>query len=118
MPKPPPPHTASPAGSAENTDEDALAFAKRMVQWQIKEIEMQPSNDRETAAARARDARTLGELARTLERLDKLERARTGDKRKTKARDDSALKTDLVRKLDQLSQSGKTQCVSGKPQRR
>jgi hypothetical protein len=88
-----------------------------VVEWQIERIEMNPSSKATVAATRARDARTMGELVRMLEKLDALERSRAGGRRKTKVRDDSELKEALVRRLHQLSDAAGEDAVSGKPQR-
>ena len=93
----------------------ATDYVRRVLDWQIREIEMQPSNDREIAAARARDARTLNELVRTLERLNALEKTRAGEKRKTKAAEDAELKEKFVRRLDQLLTAGPKADIAGKP---
>lgn len=115
------PHAPRPVyepGASETFDlDDALVFVIRMAKWQIEEIQMQPSNGRETATARARDARTLNELFRTLERLKALQHAATGDKRKTKVRDEAERKDALVRRLNQLLEPRAAGAVSGRTQR-
>jgi len=101
------PRPLAPSG-ANISPKDSADYAKRMVQWQIEEIEMQPSNNRETAAARARDARTLNELARTLERLDKLEKSRVSKEKKSTKAEHEQKKADLIRRLDKLAAPGGT----------
>jgi hypothetical protein len=58
--------------------------------------------NRDEANARARDARTLNELVRTLERLEALEAARKMHGRRTRWKQDGELKAALVRRMDKL----------------
>ncbi|MGQ0742301.1 MAG: hypothetical protein ACT4OG_08425 [Alphaproteobacteria bacterium] len=67
---------------------------------------------REEANARARDARTLNELVRTLERLEALEAMRKAHGRKKKWKHESELKTALVRRLDKLLECGRADAAS------
>lgn len=87
----------------EDTDE-VLAYARRVAKLQIGSIEKMADTKitSDEANARARDARTLNELVRTLERLDALEKNRKLSGRRTKTKHDAELKAALVRRLDQL----------------
>jgi hypothetical protein len=103
-----------------DTDE-VLVYARRVAIWQIENImtlkETAPGKrpTAEEARARARDARTLNELVRTLERLDALEKNRKSGGRKTKVKDDAELKEALVRRLDQLVAGARARETAGKP---
>lgn len=85
-----------------DADDVLFEFARLVLAWQIKQIDLKPSQNRETANARARDARTLNELVRTLERLEALEKSRKASGRKTKVKHDADLKAALIRRMDQL----------------
>ena len=88
----------------------ALDYVRGVAKWQIENIMsmkekadkgMKPAETPDAANARARDARTLNELVRTLERLDALDQKRkdSGRTRKDKARREADLKASLVRRL-------------------
>lgn len=112
----PAPPRIVPAEDAADAD-SAIATVRRALAWQLKEIRMKPSKDTKAAVVRARDARTMADLVRTLERLDALEKRREGKNKKTKAVSDADVKQQLVRRLDQLLAAGATGGVPGKPQR-
>jgi hypothetical protein len=99
----------------EPETDDVLVYARRVARWQIQNIEENPSMNQEKAAARVRDARTLNELVRTLERLDALEKNRNSGNPKTKAKDDSDLKAALIGRLDQLVATSRARDAAGKP---
>ena len=93
-------------------DEDAeideiVVCARKVAKFMIDTIAAKKSENREKANARARDARTLNELVRTLERLNALEQSCKAGGRKTKWKHDAELKAALVRRLDQLLESAK-----------
>jgi len=101
----------------ENSDvEDIVFYARKVTKFMIDTITEKKSQDRELANARARDARTLNELVRTLERLDVLEQRGKARGAKTKWKHDSELKQALVRRLDKLLES--TRAAGSAEQRR
>lgn len=77
---------------------------------------MKPSTNTKTATIRARDARTMTELVRTLEKLDAVNRRREAKGRKSKPRDDKAIKEEFIRRLDQLLAARGEGGGSGKPE--
>jgi hypothetical protein len=98
----------------EDTDE-VLAYARRVAKLQIGSIEKMADKKitPDEANARARDARTLNELVRTLERLDALEKNRKLSGRRTKTKHDAELKAALVRRLDQLAAASRARDAAG-----
>jgi hypothetical protein len=97
---------------------DIVVYARKVAKIMIDTIAVKKSEDRETANARARDARTLNELVRTLERLDALETMHKRRGGKTKWKEDSELKQALVRRLDKLLESTRAPAGSGEPKRK
>jgi hypothetical protein len=94
----------------------ATALIARALTWQFEQIEMRPTRNPKTAAARAREARTMTELVRTLEKLDAANRRREAKGRKAKPRDDTATKEEFIRRLDQLLAAGGEGGGAGKPE--
>jgi hypothetical protein len=95
----------------------AADLIRRVLKWQIEQLDMKPSNDTKTANVRAKDARTMTELVRTLEKLDAVEKRREGKGRKEKARNDKDIKEQFVRRLDQLLAARDEASVPPKPER-
>ncbi|HEY4264902.1 MAG TPA: hypothetical protein VGM72_06255 [Micropepsaceae bacterium] len=101
----------------ENWPENWTAdLIRRVLAWQIEQMEMKPSKSPKIAAQRARDARTMTELVRTLEKLDAVNRRRESKGRKTKPRDDKAIKEQFIRRLDQLLAARVEGPAAGKPE--
>ena len=90
---------------------------RRVLEWQMEEILTKPSKSPAVANARARDIRTMTELVRTMEKLDAANRRREAKGRKAKPRDDTAIKEEFVRRLDQLLAARSEENFSGKPER-
>jgi hypothetical protein len=97
--------------------ESLIDTVRRALVWQIEGIRMKPSKKTADANARARDARTMADLVRTLEKLDALEKRREGKTRKSKAASDADVKSRIVRRLDQLLARRTEDGVSGTPER-
>jgi hypothetical protein len=114
---PPPDDCFAPSDDEPVSPDWAIDVVRRVIGWQIEEIRMEPSEEIKSANVRARDARTLAELVRTLERLDALEKRREAGGRKSKPRDDRDIKAKFVRRLDQLLAAGEKGGVPAKPQR-
>jgi hypothetical protein len=89
---------------------------RRALAWQIEQMEMKPSKNPKIAAVRVRDARTMTELVRTLEKLDAVTRRREAKGRKPKPRDDRAIKEEFIRRLDQLLATRSEGGGAGKPE--
>ena len=102
---------------AEDPEDFAADLIRAVLKWQIEQIQMNPSKTTKQAGLRARDARTMTELVRTMEKLDAVEKRREGRGRKSKSRDDKAIKENFVRRLDQLLAARGEGGVSAKPQR-
>jgi hypothetical protein len=96
----------------------AADILRAVITWQIEQIRMKPSKDTKAAAIRARDTRTMRELLNTMEKLDAVEKRRESKGRKSKPRDDKALKEEFVRRLDQLLAARSESGVPGKPERK
>jgi hypothetical protein len=96
-----------------------LEYVRRVAKWQIETIEQMTKNKTASydAQARARDARTLNELVRTLERLDALEKNRKLSGRRTKTKHDAELKAALVRRLDKLVAASRARDAAGRTER-
>jgi hypothetical protein len=93
-----------------------IDFLKREIDRQMKAIQKTPSKTDARATTRARDARTISDLYRTLERLNTLEKKREKG-RKTNPRDDREIKERFVRRLDKLLAAGGKRSVPAEPQR-
>jgi len=105
------------AGDSPLPDDWAVEVVRRVLDWQIKRIQMKPSQDIKEANSRARDSRTLTELVRTLEKLDAVVKRHEGKGKKPKSRDDKEIKEQFVRRLDQLLAARDEGGVPAKPQR-
>jgi len=90
------------AGGAPLPDEWEVEALRRILKWQIEQIEMEPTMSETTEKRRARDARIMAELARTLDEVDAVKARREKKGKKTETRDERAIKENFVRKLDQL----------------
>jgi ribosomal protein L17 len=97
-------------------DDWTAELIQRALAWQIEQMEMKPSKNIITASVRARDARTMTELVRTLEKLDAVTRRREAKGRKSKPRDDTAIKEEFIRRLDQLLAVRSEGSSPGKPE--
>jgi hypothetical protein len=97
-------------------EEWAADILRAVLAWQIEQIKMKPSKNTKCAIVRARDARTMSELLRTLERLDAVEKRREGKGKKPKSRNDADIKADFIRRLDQLLAARDAGESSAKPQ--
>jgi DNA-binding transcriptional regulator YhcF (GntR family) len=105
------------AGDAGPFDMDeVIDFLKREINRQMKTIQKTPSKTDVLASTRARDARTISDLYRTLERLNTLEKKR-GKSGKAKPRDDGEIRENVVRKLDKLLAATGKRSVSAESQR-
>jgi hypothetical protein len=100
---------------APSSEDWALDCLKRILNAQIEEIYMKPSTTKATVRRRARDARTVGELVNTLSKLDAVEKRREGKGRKAYPRDDSTVREDFIRRLDQLLAARGQGALPGKP---
>lgn len=100
-------------------EEWAADILRAVLAWQIEQIKMKPSEDTAAAAVRARDARTMTELVRTLERLDAVEKRREGKSKskKPKSRNDADIKANFIRRLDQLLATREAGGTPAKPER-
>ena len=110
------PPEIAPAPEAADV-ESVAALVRRALGQQIEEISMRPSKDSKVSTAKARDARTMADLVRTLERLDALEKRREGKNKKAKAPSDADIKQRLQRRLDQLLASSAKGIVPDRAQR-
>ncbi|HXJ01690.1 MAG TPA: hypothetical protein VNH44_10735 [Micropepsaceae bacterium] len=93
----------------------AADILRAVLKWQIEQIRMEPAKDEETVALRARDSRTMKEMVHTMEKLDAVEKRRDSKGRKSKSRDDRALKEEFVRRLDQLLAARIAGSIPGEP---
>jgi hypothetical protein len=91
-----------PADAASSSEDWAENILRSLIQWQIEQIQMKPSNHTPTVNRRARQARTMTELVNTLNKLDAVQKRRDGKGRKVKPRDYSTIREDFIRRLDQL----------------
>ena len=101
----------------ESFSEDwAADILRSIIQWQIEQIQMKPSKQMATTNRRAREARTVSELVNTLTKLDAVQKRREGKAKKAKPRDDTAIREDFIRRLDQLLAAASAGAISGKPE--
>lgn len=106
-----------PSVGAPVPEDWAADILRAVLKWQIEQIRMKPETNKEVAAARARDSRTMKELVHTMERLHAVEKRRDSKTRKSRSRDDKAIKEEFVRRLDQLLAARIESDVPGKPKR-
>ena len=107
-------HELAKFNAAEFLDQ-TIPFLREIILRQMKTNRIAPKNADE-AGLRSRDGSIFSGLVKTLERLDKLDRSRTID-RKTKKRTNAELKQEFLRRLDQLLASGPKTSVPGEPER-
>jgi hypothetical protein len=94
----------------------AADILRSIIQWQIEQIQMKPSTHAATTNRRAREARTMSELVNTLTKLDAVQKRREGKARKAKPRDDTAIRDEFIRRLDQLLAATGKGAIPGKPE--
>jgi hypothetical protein len=94
----------------------AADILRTALRWQIDQIRMYPAKDKEEAALRAADSRTMKELVNTMEKLDAVDKRRDSKGRKSQSRDDRALKEAFIRHLDQLLAARTEADTPGKPE--
>jgi hypothetical protein len=107
----------APADDAPLPDDWAAEIIRRVLAWQIEQIKMKPSKNTGAATVRARDARTMTELVRNLDRLDAVNKRREGKGRKSKSRNDKDIREEFIRRLDQLLAARDADGAAAKPQR-
>ena len=92
----------APPESAPLSEDWAVDMLRRIIRWQFEDIKMKPSKTKTAANRRAHEARSVSELVNTITKLDAVERRREGKGRKVKPRDDSNIREEFIRRLDQL----------------
>jgi len=101
---------------ASQGDDWAVDMLRRIIEWQFEQIQMKASKTTAETSRRARDARSVSQLVNALSKLDAAEKRRERKGRKASTRDDSTVREDFIRRLDQLLAPRGEIALPGKPE--